>query len=77
MGSLMAMAARSQPVTAGLALYDAAMSVYSHIVARGSEVVFPKDTAMEIRFGTHESRIPPPHKNISRHQVKTAANQPM
>ncbi len=77
MGSLIAMAARFQPVTAGFAFYGAAMSVYSHIVARGSEVVFPKDTAMEIRFGTHESRIPPHHKHTSKHHVKTAANQPM
>jgi hypothetical protein len=60
---LIAMAARFQPLTAGFAFYGAGMSVYSHIVARGTEVVFPKDTPMEIRFGTHESRPSPPHKN--------------
>jgi len=54
-GSLVAMAARSQALTAGFAFYGAAWSVYSHLMARGSEVVFPKDTAMEIRFGTHEA----------------------
>jgi hypothetical protein len=63
MGSLIAMAARSQPVTAGFAFYGAAMSIYSHIVARGNEVIFPKDTAMEIRFGTHESQPHPSHRN--------------
>jgi hypothetical protein len=53
-GSVIALAARSGPVTAGFAFYGAAWSVYSHLVARGREVVFPKDTAMEIRFGSHE-----------------------
>lgn len=65
MGSLIAIAARSQPITAGFAFYGAAMSVYSHLVARGNEVVFPKDTAMEIRFGTHESKAQPPHKSTA------------
>jgi hypothetical protein len=27
------------------------MSVYSHFIARGREVVFPKNTAMEIGIG--------------------------
>ncbi len=57
-GSLVAMAARSQAVTAGFAFYGAAWSIYSHLMARGSEVVFPKDTAMEIRFGTHDGAAP-------------------
>jgi hypothetical protein len=75
MGSLIAMAARFQPVTAGFAFYGAAMSVYSHIVARGSEVVFPKDTAMEIRFGTHEGRLSPPHKNTAAPLAKSPMNK--
>jgi len=74
MGSLIAMAARLQPVTAGFAFYGAAMSVYSHIVARGSEVVFPKDTAMEIRFGTHEGQLHPPHQNATATHTKPPAN---
>ncbi len=53
-GSVAAMIARSQALTAGFAFYGAAWAVYSHLMARGSNVVFPKDTAMEIRFGTHE-----------------------
>jgi len=74
MGSLIAMAARAQPVTVGFAFYGAAMSVYSHIMARGNEVVFPKDTAMEIRFGTHESQPLPSHKNTAAPTGKTAAS---
>jgi hypothetical protein len=56
LGSLIAIVARSTPVTAGFAFYGAAWSVYSHVVARGSEVVFPKNTPMDIRFGTHEGK---------------------
>jgi hypothetical protein len=56
LGSVAAMIARSQTLTAGFAFYGAAWSVYSHLMARGSDVVFPKDTAMEIRFGTHDGR---------------------
>ena len=75
LGSLIAMAARAQPITAGFAFYGAAMSVYSHLVARGSEVVFPKDTAMEIRFGSHEGALP--SKNAATPQVKSKMENPI
>ncbi len=55
-GSLIALVARSRPVSAGFAFYGAAWSVYSHVVARGSDVVFPRNTPMDIRFGTHEEK---------------------
>ena len=74
LGSLIAMAARSQPLTAGFAFYAAAMSVYSHIMARGSEVVFPKDTAMQIRFGTHEGPVSPARKKAATPSAKHMAN---
>lgn len=67
-GMAMALAMRSQPVTAGFAAYGAAWSVYSHLLSRGQDVVFPKDTPMEIRLGEHRSpspvgaRHPVPHK---------------
>ena len=32
--------------------YGAGMSVYTHFIARGRDVVFPKDTAMTIGIGT-------------------------
>jgi hypothetical protein len=35
-----------------MGVYGAGMSVYSHFIARGHEVVFPKNTAMEIGLGT-------------------------
>jgi len=39
--------------------YGAGMSVYSHFIARGQEVVFPKNTAMEIGIGTRPEAAPP------------------
>ena len=40
--------------------YGAGMSVYSHFIARGQEVVFPKNTAMEIGIGTRPQVAPSP-----------------
>jgi len=39
--------------------YGAGMSIYSHFIARGQEVVFPKNTAMEIGIGTRPKVAPP------------------
>ena len=71
-GSLVAMLARSQSLTESFAFYGAAWSVYSHLMARGNDVVFPKDTAMEIRFGTHEGPASASRKAMATHPAKTA-----
>jgi hypothetical protein len=34
------------------------LSVCTHVMARGNDVTFVKNTPMEIRFGTHESSSP-------------------
>lgn len=52
-GSIIALVARSRAVSAGFAFYGAGWSVYSHFVERGRDVVFAKNTPIEIRFGTH------------------------
>ncbi len=52
-GSVVGFAARYRPVSACFAFYGAGWSVYTHIVARGDNITFPKNTPMEIRFGTH------------------------
>lgn len=39
------------PVGMGMGAFGASRSIYSHFLSRGQEVVFPKDTAMEIGFG--------------------------
>ena len=43
----------SQPLGMAMGAYGASMSVYSHFIARGRDIVFPKNTAMEIGIGTH------------------------
>jgi hypothetical protein len=53
-GSLIALAARSQPVSIVFGVYGASSSIYSNFLSRGKDVVFPKDTPLEIDFG-------PPH----------------
>jgi len=40
--------------------YGASMSIYSHFIARGRDLVFPKNTAMEIAIGTHALAPPKP-----------------
>jgi hypothetical protein len=53
-GGIIGLAAHYRPVSATFAFYGAGWSVYTHFVARGNDVAFPKNTPMEIRFGTHE-----------------------
>ena len=50
-GSLIALAARSQPVSMVFAAYGAGTSVYTNFLSRGRDVVFAKDTPLEIGFG--------------------------
>jgi len=57
-GAVISLLAHSRPVSAGFAFYGAGWAVYSHFVARGVDVVFPKNTPMEIRFGTHDGSTP-------------------
>lgn len=58
-GSVIGLVAHFRPVSAVFAFYGAGWSVYNHLVARGNDVVFPKNTPMEIRFGTHGSATKP------------------
>lgn len=53
-GAVASTLAHSRVVSASFAFYGAGWAVYSHFVARGVDVVFPKNTRMEIRFGTHQ-----------------------
>lgn len=57
-GVVMALGVHAQPVTAGFAAYGAAWSIYSQLLSRGHDVVFPKDTPMEIRLGEHRPALP-------------------
>jgi len=48
--------AHSRVVASGFGFYGAAMSVYSHFLARGRDVVYPKDMSMMIGLGTREKQ---------------------
>ncbi len=51
---------KSRPLAAGMGAYGASMSVYTNFLSRGHDVVYPKDTAMAIGFG---SRVTGPPKS--------------
>jgi type IV secretory pathway VirB10-like protein len=51
---------KSQPLGIAMGAYGAGRSVYVHFIARGSDVVFPKNTALEIRFGSRGKTVLPP-----------------
>ncbi len=55
LGTVIGALAHSRVVSSGLGFYGAAMSVYSHFLARGRDVNYPKDMSMLIGLGTRES----------------------
>ena len=50
-GIVLGLAVQSRALGYAMGAYGAGMSVYSNFIARGHEVVFPKNTAMEIGIG--------------------------
>ena len=50
-GIVLGLAVKSRALGYGMGAYGAGMSVYSNFIARGQEVVFPKNTAMQIGIG--------------------------
>jgi hypothetical protein len=50
-GIALSVAIHSRPLAIGLGSYGAALSIYTHFLSRGQEVVFPKNTPMDIGFG--------------------------
>jgi hypothetical protein len=59
LGTIIGLAARSRAVATGFGAYGAATSIYYHFLARGRDVVYPKDMAMVIGLGTRESKAKP------------------
>jgi hypothetical protein len=55
-GMVVGIAAHSRVVSAGFGSYGAAMSIYYHFLARGRDVVYPKDMAMVIGLGTRDDK---------------------
>jgi hypothetical protein len=56
LGTIVGALAHSRVVASGFGAYGAAMSVYSHFLARGRDVVYPKDMSMVIGLGTRDTR---------------------
>lgn len=56
-GLVMGLAIKSQPVGMAMGAYGSARSVYSHFIAKGRDVVFAKNTPMQISLGS-------PHKPV-------------
>jgi hypothetical protein len=55
---------RSRAFGTAMGAYGAGVSLYSHFIARGREVVFPKNTGMEIGIGTRAAGpTPSPDRN--------------
>ena len=55
LGTIVGAFAHSRVVASGFGFHGAAMSVYSHFLARGRDVVYPKDMSMVVGIGTRPS----------------------
>ena len=62
-GALVSLAVKSTPVSIGFSAYGASTSIYSNFLSRGRDVVFPKDTPMEISFGNPHPTSAQPKSN--------------
>ena len=68
LGTIAGAFAHSRVVASGFGIYGAAMSVYSHFLARGRDVVYPKDMSMVIGLGTRDTRPPGPTASAQSNQ---------
>jgi hypothetical protein len=59
-GMILGAAVRSRAFGTTMGAYGAAVSVYTNFMARGHEVEFPKNTAMQIGVGTRAGTTTPP-----------------
>jgi hypothetical protein len=55
-GTVMGVLVHSRAFGYSIGAYGAGVSVYSNFIARGRDVIFPKDTAMTIGIGTRPPR---------------------
>jgi hypothetical protein len=60
LGFAIGMLVHSRPLASAFGAYGVARSVYSNFLSRGHEVVFAKDSAMSIGFGSRASAIQKP-----------------
>jgi type IV secretory pathway VirB10-like protein len=70
-GIALGAAVKSQPLGMAMGAYGSARSVYSNFVSKGHEVVFPKNTPMEISFGWPRTPVlPTPESSSSKSATK-------
>ena len=72
-GMIVGLIARSRVLATGFGAYGAASSIYYHFLARGRDVVYPKDMAMVIGLGARESKpnaAPAPKHSADQAAVK-------
>jgi hypothetical protein len=60
-GAIVSLTTDSKTFSSALGFYGAGMSVYSHFLSRGKDVVFPKDTPVEITFERGHTEVNPAH----------------
>lgn len=71
-GMVVGALARSRVVATGFGAYGAATSIYYHFLARGRDVVYPKDMAMVIGLGTRQSKPSTSNASGSEHNSEVA-----
>lgn len=54
-GIALSLSVHSRVLGVGLGAYGAGLSIYTHFLTRGQDVVFPKNTPMDIGFGGREA----------------------
>jgi hypothetical protein len=62
LGALVSLASGSKTFSSVLGFYGAGFSVYRHFLARGKDVVFPKNTPLEIGLGLPHEKTPASRK---------------
>jgi hypothetical protein len=71
-GIVLGACVHSQPLGMAMGAYGASVSVYSRFIARGRDLVFPKNTAMEISIATRTST---PSSNVPKSAASSTMTQ--
>lgn len=74
-GIALGVAIKSRGFGMAMGAYGAGRSVYSHFIARGQDVVFPKNTAMEIGIGSRPKNVLQPSQKENSSQDKLQQQQ--
>jgi hypothetical protein len=74
-GTIVGAFAHSRIVTSGFGFYGAGMSVYFHFLARGRDVVYPKDMSMVLDLGTRKEKQPSADSTMQPKDSQTTATR--